>query len=74
MLKLYTKTVCPKCVVAKAMLNGNDIQFEAINVEQDEEARFKLKELGFLSVPIAELNDKYYTLPNQSEELLDDLK
>lgn len=74
MLKLYTKTVCPKCVVAKAMLNGNNIQFEAINVEQDEEARFKLKELGFLSVPIAELNDKYYTLPNQSEELLDDLK
>jgi glutaredoxin len=74
MLKLYTKTVCPKCVVAKAMLNGNDIEFEAINAEQDEEARNKLKELGFMSVPVAELNDKYYTLPNQSEELLDDLK
>jgi hypothetical protein len=27
-----------------------------------------------MSVPVAELNDKYYTLPNQSEELLDDLK
>lgn len=74
MLKLYTKTVCPKCVVAKAMLNGNEIEFEVINVEQDEEARNKLKDLGFMSVPIAELNDKYYTLPNQSEELLDDLK
>jgi glutaredoxin len=74
MLKLYTKTVCPKCVVAKAMLNGNDIEFEAINVDQDEEAKNKLKDLGFMSVPIAELNDKYYTLPNQSDELLDDLK
>jgi glutaredoxin len=74
MLKLYTKTVCPKCVVAKAMLNGNEIEFESINVEQDKEANQKLKELGFMAVPIAEYKDKFYILPNQSDELLDDLK
>jgi glutaredoxin len=74
MLKLYTKTVCPKCVVAKAMLNGNNIEFEAINLDQDEDAKQKLKELGFMAAPIAEYNDKFYILPNQSDELLDDLK
>jgi hypothetical protein len=56
------------------MLNGNNIKYEAINLDQDEDAKQKLKELGFMAAPIAEYNDKFYILPNQSDELLDDLK
>lgn len=74
MIKLYSKTVCPKCVVAKAMLNANEIEFENINVDTNEEAKQKLKELGFMAVPIAELNNKFYVLPSQSDELLSDVK
>ena len=74
MLKLYTKTVCPKCVVAKMALTNNEVEFENINVDHNEEAKLKLKELGFMAVPIAEYNNKFYILPNQTDELLDDLK
>jgi glutaredoxin len=74
MIKLYTKTVCPKCVVAKSVLTENGAEFEAINLDTNKEAAQKLKELGFMAAPIAEYKDKFYILPNQTDELLDDLK
>lgn len=74
MINLYSKTVCPKCVLVKGILDSNDIQFNNINIDHDGAAKEKLKELGFMSVPIGELNGKYYILPGQMTELLDDLK
>lgn len=56
MIKLYTKTVCPKCMLVKSTLSGEGIEFEAINIDENEEAKNKVVEAGFMAVPILEVN------------------
>ena len=73
-MRLYTKTVCPKCVVAKSFFNESDVNFEIVNIDQDIEAKQKLIELGFMSVPIVEHNEKFYTNMSEFQQLVDDLQ
>lgn len=57
-MKLYTKTVCPKCMLMKFELNkaGFEGDYKIINIDQDEQAKDKLIEAGILSVPVLEIN------------------
>ncbi len=60
MMKLYTRTVCPKCMLIKSELNvaGLEGQYEMINIDQDDRAKEKIVNAGFMSVPILEVGDK----------------
>ncbi len=50
---VYTKHNCPKCDMTKEMLNDESIEFDVINVEEDENALSYIKdELGFMSMPV----------------------
>lgn len=51
MLTVYSKTVCPYCVNAKNFLKAKGIEFQEINIEQDEQAREFLKLQGHRAVP-----------------------
>jgi glutaredoxin 3 len=51
MLTVYSKTVCPYCVNAKNFLKAKGIEFQEINIEQDEQAREFLKIQGHRTVP-----------------------
>lgn len=55
---LYTKTVCPKCMLVKSELNmaGLEGQYEIINIDKDEQAKEKIINAGFMSVPILEID------------------
>lgn len=59
-MKLYTKTVCPKCMLVKTLLNEAGVNYEIVNIDFDNIAYEKIKEQGFLAVPIAEVDDKFY--------------
>jgi glutaredoxin len=73
-IKLYTKTVCPKCIVAKGMLNESGVDYEVFNTDENEDARNKLLNLGFMGVPIAEYNGKFYTNNAELQELVSEVK
>ncbi len=57
-MKLYTKTVCPKCMLMKFELNkaGFEGNYTIINIEQDEQAKNRLIDAGILSVPVLEVD------------------
>lgn len=57
-MKLYTKTVCPKCMLVKSELTvaGLADKFETINIDHDETAKEKIINAGFMSVPILEID------------------
>lgn len=59
-MKLYTKTICPKCMLMKFELNkaGFEGDYEIINIEQNEQAKNKLVEGGILSVAVLEINGR----------------
>lgn len=60
MMKLYTKTVCPKCMLIKSELSvaGLEGQFETINIDHDDSAKEKIVNAGFMTVPILEVGGK----------------
>jgi glutaredoxin len=74
MIKIYTQTICPKCIVAKSLFKENDIEFELINLDNDQESKQKLVDLGFMATPIVEHDGKFYTNMAQFQQLVDDLE
>lgn len=55
MIKIYTKNGCPQCVMTKNVLNGEGIEFETVNVEEDESAYdYVVNTLGLRQMPVVE--------------------
>ena len=55
-MKLYTKTVCPKCIGVKAIIEEEKVSVELINIDHDEAAKQKLIDQNILTVPVLEVN------------------
>jgi glutaredoxin 3 len=51
MLTVYSKTVCPYCVNAKNLLKARGIDFQEVNIEEDEAAREFLRSQNHRTVP-----------------------
>ncbi|MDM5332186.1 glutaredoxin [Ureibacillus composti] len=58
-MKLYTKTICPKCLWVKSELQRAGIDAEVINIDHNEQARQAIVDAGFLSVPVLEKNGQF---------------
>jgi glutaredoxin 3 len=71
MMKLYTKTVCPKCLWIKSEIQRSAMEADIVNIDRDEEARERLIEAGILSVPVLEVNGRWIVDP---EEMLRQLE
>lgn len=71
-MKLYTKTVCPKCMLMKFELNklGLEGKYDVINIEHDELAKQKLLSSGFLSVPVFEMDGELMNDVKQIKEFI----
>ena len=58
-VKVYSTPVCPYCVMAKEFLKEHNIEFQEINVAEDEKGRNEMvAKSGQLGVPVIEINDK----------------
>ena len=60
MLTVYSRTVCPYCVMAKNFLKNKNINFREINIEQDTEAREFIQSQGHRTVPQIYMNGKIF--------------
>ncbi|MGV4321138.1 glutaredoxin family protein [Bacillus mojavensis] len=50
---VYTKENCPQCSMTKMVLEQNGVEFTAIDVMKDEEARkYVVEELGLSAMPV----------------------
>lgn len=69
-MKLYTKTVCPRCIWIKseAQRSGKDV--DIINIDLDEEAREHLISAGIMTVPVLEANGQFWHEPEDMLEKL----
>lgn len=48
---IFTKSDCPNCVQAKALLNSEGAEYSEKNVEEDSEALAYLSQMGLRSLP-----------------------
>lgn len=58
-VKMYTTTWCTFCKVAKEFFKENNVEFEEINVEENQEAAKEMVEKsGQTGVPVIDINGK----------------
>jgi glutaredoxin len=79
MLTVYTKNNCPFCDRAKALLESRGVEYRAINLEDQPDARDFLVDQGLRSVPqvfngTTLLQGGYQGLAGQPEEFWTQLK
>ena len=58
-VKIYTTRVCPYCNMAKNFLKQNKVEFEEIDVSNDQKAVLEMIEKsGQMGVPVIDINGK----------------
>jgi len=56
-IKVYSTPSCPYCVALKGFLEENKVEFEEIDVSQDEESMKAIVEkTGQMGVPVIDIN------------------
>lgn len=57
MVKVFSTPTCPYCVTLKEFFKEHNIEFEDIDVSQDEKARDEMVEKsGQMGVPVVDIN------------------
>lgn len=61
---LYTKTICPKCMLVKSEIERLGLEVEFKNTDNDPEARELVLEKGFMAAPILQVDEEWFaTVP-----------
>lgn len=72
-MKLFTKTVCPKCILVKNELEKIDIEYEIVNIDQDSKARDVLIEQGIMAVPVLEIEGEFLSDVTSIRQAINDV-
>lgn len=59
MIKVYSQPKCVQCEMTKELLKASNVEFEEINVEENEEALDLIKMHGFKRLPVVTRNDSF---------------
>lgn len=71
-MKLYTKTVCPKCIFIKSEIYRLGVATQIINMDEDEEARQYILDKGIMAAPVLEWNGIFFTDTQDIIEVLEE--
>lgn len=71
-VKVYTKKNCPQCIMTKKYMDALNIEYETIDVADNEEAREYVKSLGFQTLPVvvAESGEAWFGFRPENIDLL----
>ncbi|MCB5411681.1 glutaredoxin-like protein NrdH [Pseudogemmobacter faecipullorum] len=71
---LYTKPDCVQCVATKRALDAKKIQYDTVDLTQDEEAMAKVQALGYRQAPVVIADDDHWAgfMPNKINDLVAD--
>lgn len=59
MIKVYSKPNCVRCEMTKEFLKQNNVKFEEVNVEENEEALELIEMHGFKRLPVVTRNGSF---------------
>ena len=59
MIKVYSKHNCMQCEMTKEFLKANNVKFEEVNVEDNEEALELIKMHGFQRLPVVTRSESF---------------
>lgn len=67
-VKVYSTPICPFCITLKEFLKKKEVDFEDIDISENEEAKERVvKNTGQNSVPVLEIDGKFIVGFNRKE-------
>lgn len=60
-MKLYTKTICPKCIGIKSLIEEHQVAVDVVNIDHDQNAKQALTEANIQTVPALEVDGTFIT-------------
>ena len=74
MIKVYSKPNCVQCEMTKEFLKQNNVEFEEVNVFEEEEALELIQLYGFKRLPVITRNNNFdFAFSGFQIDLLDEL-
>ena len=58
---VYSKPACKYCELTKTWLKMNSIEYSEVNVLEDDEALGRIKDAGFMTLPVIEKDGEFIT-------------
>lgn len=68
---LYSKPACTQCKFTKRELDKTGIEYEVVDISQDEQAREYVQQLGYLQAPVVQAGEQHWSgfKPDKIKEL-----
>lgn len=60
-ITVYTKPSCVQCTATYRALESNGIEYEILDLSEDENALATVKELGYLQAPVVVTDDEHWS-------------
>lgn len=73
MIQVYGKKICPFCDLVKNAFNNLGVEYEYLDIEEDQKSRTFIEEQGLETVPQLYYNDKHYGGSEGVVDLINDL-
>lgn len=61
MIKVYSKPNCIKCEMAKRYLTNKGVEFQEIDVLEDNKALASLRDKGYAELPVVDIDGDFHT-------------
>ncbi len=61
MITLYTKPTCVQCDATKRMLDRAGIQYQVVDLTEDDDALHYVQSLGYRQVPVVVAGDQHWS-------------
>ena len=60
-ITVYTKPACVQCTATKKALDRAGLEYELVDITQDDEARDYIMALGYLQAPVVMAGDQHWS-------------
>jgi glutaredoxin-like protein NrdH len=60
-ITVFTKPACPACHGTERYLKKEGLSYSTVDITQDEEARQRILEMGYLSAPVVVAGEQHWS-------------
>lgn len=58
---VYTTPTCPQCEMTKKVLTKGNVQFDVVNLAEDDDAMAMVKDMGYVAAPVVIARDQHWS-------------
>lgn len=74
MIKIYSKSNCPNCVLTKSLLDRLGVKYEDVDVTVIDSAMNHIQELGYMTLPVLKKGESHMSVSTWTNDTQENIK